>query len=113
MPIETKEDRLQKLIQLLDAATDLGTLRWEETADEDCFRATISTGLIRIGRAVPGNYSIELIDAVGRVIDSFYVFEAGTPGLPELYSKARRQALPQEDAWQKMVEELRSLAGSR
>jgi hypothetical protein len=116
MPLDA---RLVEIVRLLQKATDRGTIRWTTTSQENTFRATLSSSLVRIAREEePFNqssslptYQLVVLDQRNQPIEEFRSSEAeGTALLDNLFQKVRAKAINLDHAWDLFVSELRQRA---
>jgi hypothetical protein len=104
---------LDQLLAVLNAATDRGTIRWEETADEDTFRTMLDFGMVQLSRRPqPPHYQIELFDQELRLLEEFRPSGEGSQlGIESLYKKVRQAVLNLDAKVQRLLEELKERAG--
>jgi hypothetical protein len=107
-------DQLELTRKLL-GATQVRQLRWEPTAEEDLFQASVGGYVVLIGPRFSARLSTDrtalvLLDADGSVVDEFGVEDASDQKaietLEELHSSARRQARGAQHAIQSILQEL-------
>lgn len=95
-------NKFHKLLRMLTQATIQGKLPWEDTADDDEFRAILGPGMIRVGRRRAYDddgdssiyFAVTLLNRQAREAQEFEV--RGSPEIElaaELFELARRSAL--------------------
>jgi len=98
-------DKFLKLMNELKRATIEGRISWEETADEEEFRAVLKPGMVRVGRRPAYDaddeattvFAITLLNQEGRVVEEFVAHQpASLEPAEELFELARRTALKGE-----------------
>ncbi len=113
-------DRFRTLVRLLNEGTDKGRLGWQQTADEDEYRVTLGSGMVRVGkhdspqlltsgeanpRAVA--YYLVVLDHKNQVIEEFRPAGGEDEAvLSELFGKVRRQALNLDQSYDNLFREL-------
>jgi hypothetical protein len=97
-----KLQKLHRLFHELTQATNRGKLSWEDTADDEEFRAVLKPGMVRIGRRVAlyddgessRYFAVTLLNREGRIAEEFDSRESSeTEMFAELFELARRSAL--------------------
>jgi len=106
---------LMTLISSLSNATGEGRIRWEETADEQSFRANFHRGSVKIGyipefddgEGIRAAYLVTVHNQGGKVVESF---EPMGPGqfseCRSLFELARRSAFDTESVIEGITAEL-------
>jgi hypothetical protein len=73
MPSEATESKLTQVLFGLIDHSEVGRLRWEETAEENMFRTKLNSGMIRVGedRDPIGkrHYTVWIMDQEGRIVE--------------------------------------------
>jgi hypothetical protein len=107
--------KFAKLVNELSQATKEGKLAWEDTADEEEFRAVLKPGMVRVGRRAPyfeeGDrmtyYVVTLLNREGRVAEEFVAREPTvSERSAELFELARRSALKGNDLLDNLLADL-------
>ena len=115
MPINS---RLNELVRLLLAAMDREKIHWTDTSEADTFRATLSSGIVRLSKfedqlplGASPVYQLVVMDQKNQVIEEFRTSDSEeTAMLNELYRKVRGKALNLDNAWDVLVRELKQKA---
>ncbi|SPF42294.1 conserved hypothetical protein [Candidatus Sulfopaludibacter sp. SbA4] len=112
--------------RLLDLTTE-GKIKWEETADENVFLASVSHNVVTIGRRRSPedydswDYEIQVSDRQGRLVDetsssdTSVTAEGGNPyvDLARLFEAARRKALDTDKVLAELISSLDSIGHSK
>ena len=112
MPAQSSPS-LDDLVRVLKAATEKNSLHWKETADENTFRAELSTGAVRISKtsAAP-RYLLTLLDHDGTLLEEYEPSGEGEMiAIEALYKKARIEALNLDWKLKGLYDQLKSMAG--
>jgi hypothetical protein len=104
---------LDDLLRVLNTATDKDKLQWNETAEEDTYRAEFGLGMVRISKEpTSSRYVLSLLDREGILLDEYRPSGEGTlVAIEHLYKKARSRALNLDWKLQGMYDHLKKLAG--
>jgi hypothetical protein len=95
-------NKLHKLLRELNQVTAEGMLPWEDTADDEEFRAILKPGMVRVGRRSAyyddgessRYFAVTLLNPEGRVAEEFEARESPEIEMAaELFELARRSAL--------------------
>jgi hypothetical protein len=95
-------EKLHRLLLELAQATIKGKLSWEDTADDEEFRAVLKPGMVRIGRRVAlyddgessRYFAVTLLNREGRIAEEFEARESPEIEMSaDLFELARRSAL--------------------
>ncbi len=111
------DPRFERLLKLLNAGTVNRRLSWSQTPDEDTFRITFGTGIVRVGKSphlINGQqaYTLVVLDQSNQVIEEIRpANEEENALLEQIYSNARRSALNLDFALNALLEELENRAG--
>jgi len=115
-------EKFVELLKKLLVRTEAGQLRWRETADDDMFRLTFQSGMVRIG---PDHlydefherpmkcYQAFLMTPDGRIVEEVRALEeeALYDTLESLYFAARRQARESEGVLERLMAEIETSRG--
>ena len=104
------------LVSELHEGTQEGILEWSSTLRPDAFEVPFANYTVRIS-ADEQDYRISVVDAIGRIIESFTHAEIATGPeaerqkyykmLEEIYEMARRKAYGVDEALNDILEEIR------
>lgn len=111
--------KITDLLALLKNGTESRRLQWQTTPDENTFRVSLGTGLIRLSRndsetltPLPVRFTLSIFDHRGQLIDDYSPeAEDEKDSLSELFGMARRSALNLDKILDNMLEELKSRVG--
>lgn|SRR5262249_49881498 len=110
-------DRIRTLIRRLIAATRHGKLRWEDTAEENLFRLSLSSGMIQIHRRLRQltdtlfEFEFTLVNEHDTVVDEFHGATADDDILlRELWEQARNSALKPDEFLGRIEQEIKQRA---
>lgn len=112
-----EKNKFLKLLSDLREATAQGRVQWQDTADEDMFRAGIGNGMVRVGESkefdpeevLPPStvYTAWLLDRKGQVADELKAYHGEEyVTLSDLYRMARRLARNADDLLSNMLAEI-------
>jgi len=101
-------DKLIRIAHLIYEKTKNGEIKWEATADESTFQASLSNYSILIKRAAGtlGGTTLQICNEQGQVIEEFTQFDfiaGGFPQMAELFELARRMAMGVEKALDDLI----------
>jgi hypothetical protein len=90
------------LLERLRDATSGGKIEWQETAEEDTFRANIGEFMVRIGQEFSllgeSSYYASFLTSKAKVVDKIVASTGGEIALlSELHGLARRSAFKADD----------------
>ena len=108
------QDQIAKLVDKLAELSEQGKVRWEETADENTFLASVAKFIVTIAKPNANEYSLTVADQSGKTLEeareqegsSYYVDYQRLAGLHEL---ARRTALRVDEALSEMLSSLEQI----
>ena len=110
-------EKIQRLVSDLLAATETGRVRWEDTADENTFRTSLRSGMVQVGKsAAPPEeegmdacHQVSLFDRRGRLIEELTVPALkGWEELAHLFEAARRSARKTDEVLDQILAEIKS-----
>jgi len=108
-------EKFVELLKKLLVRTEAGQLRWRETADDDMFRLTFQSGMVRIGpdERPMKCYQAFLMTPDGRIVEEVRALEeeALYDTLESLYFAARRQARESEGVLERLMAEIETSRG--
>jgi hypothetical protein len=111
MPTINSSDRFSELFGLLKEATDNGTIRWDETAEEDTFRALLRAGIVHLARNGLGGHVLKLFDRDNNLVGTLTPTSPGdSEELARFYDSIRSRARNVDETYNALLNELRSRA---
>jgi hypothetical protein len=109
MPTTSSSDRFSELFGLLREATDNGTIRWNETAEEDTFRAILEAGIVHLSPNGLGGHVLKVFD---RRSDLAGTLTPTSPRdieeLARFYDRIRHGTVNFDETYNALLDELRN-----
>jgi hypothetical protein len=112
---------LRELVRLLSELTDQDKIIWSDTSEPNMFRATLSSGIIRIAKdeppfvgGPPTTYQLSVLDQRNVPVEEFRSADPeDAEMIASLFQSVRRKALNLEQAWKTIMQELKQKAGKQ